>query len=51
LIEEDAFIVNHLLYKTITDSPSRNVINNKKGMNEQGYVFNLAESEKIDAVY
>jgi hypothetical protein len=44
--------VSFIFYtKTIADSPSRNLINNEKGLNEQEYIFNLAESEKIDAVY
>ncbi|WP_245975469.1 hypothetical protein [Oceanobacillus chungangensis] len=37
--------------KTIADSPSRNLINNKKNLNEQVYIWKLSESEKIDAVY
>ncbi len=37
--------------KTIADSPSRNLINNEKRQNEEEYIFPLAESEKIDAVY
>ena len=37
--------------KTIADSPSRNLLNNEEGLNEQGYTFNLADSEKVDAVY
>jgi len=37
--------------KTIADSPSRNLINDEKRPNEQEYIFNLVESEKIDAVY
>lgn len=44
--------VSFIFYtKTIADSPSRNLINNEKGLNEQDYVFNLVESEKMDAVY
>jgi len=44
--------VSFIFYtKTFSDSPSRNLINNEKGLNEQEYVFNLVESEKIDAVY
>lgn len=43
--------VSFIFYtKTFSDSPSRNLIN-EKGLNEQEYVFNLVESEKIDAVY
>ena len=37
--------------KTVVDSPSRNRINNKKSLNEQEYIFELPESEKIDMVY
>ncbi len=37
--------------KTIADSPSRNLVNNEKSLNEKEYSFNLAESGKIDAVY
>ncbi|MED4531766.1 zf-HC2 domain-containing protein [Metabacillus fastidiosus] len=37
--------------KTIAKSPSRNLFNNAKSLNEQEYTFNLVESEKIDAVY
>lgn len=36
--------------KTFADSPTRNLIKNEKN-DEQEYIFNLAESEKIDAVY
>jgi hypothetical protein len=44
--------VSFIFYtKTIADSPSRNLINNEKGLDEQEYIFNLSESEKIDAVY
>lgn len=44
--------VSFIFYtKTIADSPSRNLINNEKSLNEQDYIFNLAESEKVDAVY
>lgn len=37
--------------KTVAKSPSRNLFNNEKDLNEQEYTFNLIESEKIDAVY
>lgn len=44
--------VSFIFYtKTIADSPSRKLINNKKDSNEQGYIFSLPESGKIDAVY
>ncbi|MDQ0272892.1 zf-HC2 domain-containing protein [Cytobacillus purgationiresistens] len=44
--------VSFIFYtKTIADSPSRNLINNEKSLNEQEYTFKLSESEKIDAVY
>ena len=44
--------VSFIFYtKTIADSPSRNLINNEKNLNGQEYIFNLTESEKIDAVY
>src|SRR3954469_19823235 len=44
--------VSFIFYtKTIADSPSRNLINNEKGLNEQEYISNLAESEKVDEVY
>ncbi len=44
--------VSFIFYtKTIAESPSRNLFNNKKGSNEQESTFNLVESEKIDAVY
>lgn len=44
--------VSFIFYtKTIADSPSRNLINNEKGLNEQEYSFEFPESEKIDAVY
>lgn len=36
--------------ETFSDSPSRNLLNNEKD-NEQGYTFNLPESEKVDVVY
>ncbi|MFS0643994.1 zf-HC2 domain-containing protein [Siminovitchia sp. 179-K 8D1 HS] len=36
--------------KTFADSPTRNLIKNEKN-DEQEYIFKLAESEKIDAVY
>lgn len=35
--------------KTIADSPSRKLFSNEN--NERGYISNLPESEKIDAVY
>lgn len=37
--------------KTIADSPSRNLINIEKNPNEQEYIWNFSDSEKIDAVY
>ncbi|MEI3604527.1 zf-HC2 domain-containing protein [Pseudogracilibacillus sp. SE30717A] len=37
--------------ETIADSPTRMLINNEKNLNEQEYIFELPESEKIDAVY
>ena len=37
--------------KTIADSPSRKLINNEKNLNEQDYIWEFSESEKIDAVY
>ncbi|MED4476333.1 hypothetical protein P9268_17555, partial [Oceanobacillus caeni] len=37
--------------ETIADSPSTNLINNEKNLNEQGYIWKLSDSEKIDAVY
>lgn len=38
--------------KTIADSPSRNLINDEKWLDEQEYIpFNLVESGKVDAVY
>lgn len=37
--------------KTFADSPSRNLINNEKGLNEQGYTSKISDIEKIDAVY
>ncbi|MFJ7826663.1 zf-HC2 domain-containing protein [Psychrobacillus sp. NPDC096623] len=37
--------------KTFADSPSRNLINDEKSLNEQEYIFQLPESEKVDAVY
>ena len=44
--------VSFIFYtKTISDSPSRNLINHEKNLNEQGYSFELPESEKIDAGY
>lgn len=44
--------VSFIFYtKTIADSPSRNLINDEKSFNDQGYTFNLVENEKIDAVY
>lgn len=44
--------VSFIFYtKTVAKSPSRNLFNNEKGLNEQEYTFNLIESEKIDAVY
>lgn len=44
--------VSFIFYtKTVVDSPSRNLINNKKSLNEQEYIFELPESEKIDMVY
>jgi len=44
--------VSFIFYtETIADSPSRNLINNGKYLNEQDHIFNLSESEKIDAVY
>ncbi|TKI72825.1 hypothetical protein FC756_00625 [Lysinibacillus mangiferihumi] len=44
--------VSFIFYtKTVVDSPSSNLINNKKSLNEQEYIFELPESEKIDMVY
>ncbi|VEF49279.1 Uncharacterised protein [Bacillus freudenreichii] len=44
--------VSFIFYtKTIADSPSRNLINDEKDFNKQEYMFELPESEKIDAVY
>ncbi|MFJ7367799.1 zf-HC2 domain-containing protein [Peribacillus frigoritolerans] len=44
--------VSFISYKeTIADSPSRNLINNEKNLNEQDYIWEFSESEKIDAVY
>ncbi|PQD93637.1 hypothetical protein CYL18_18875 [Pradoshia eiseniae] len=44
--------VSFIVYKgTIADSPSRNLINDEKNLNDQGYIWNFSESEKIDAVY
>jgi hypothetical protein len=44
--------VSFIVYKeTIADSPSRNLINNEKNPNEQDYIWEFSESEKIDAVY
>ena len=44
--------VSFIFYtKTIADSPSRNLINDEKSLNEQEYIFQLPESEKVDAVY
>ncbi|CEG21461.1 hypothetical protein BN1080_00371 [Planococcus massiliensis] len=37
--------------KTMVDGPSRNLINTEKTSNENGYTFNIVESEKVDAVY
>lgn len=37
--------------KTMADSPSRNLINIEKNPNEQEYIWNFSDSEKIDAVY
>lgn len=37
--------------ETIADSPSSNLINNEKNTNEQDYIWNFDDSEKIDAVY
>jgi len=44
--------VSFIFYtETIADSPSRNLINNEKNLNEQEYTWKFADSEKIDAVY
>ncbi|MGE7186242.1 zf-HC2 domain-containing protein [Peribacillus sp. NPDC006672] len=44
--------VSFISYKeTIADSPSRSLINNEKNLNEQDYIWEFSESEKIDAVY
>ena len=44
--------VSFIAYKeTIADSPSRNLINSEKNPNEQEYIWNFSESDKIDAVY
>ena len=44
--------VSFIFYtKTIADSPSRNLISNEQSINEEEYIFNLFENEKIDAVY
>lgn len=44
--------VSFIFYtETIADSSSRNLINNEKNINEQEYIWNFADSEKIDAVY
>lgn len=37
--------------KTIADSPTRNLINDEKMPNGQGYLFELPEGNKTDAVY
>ncbi|MFF2289527.1 zf-HC2 domain-containing protein [Peribacillus butanolivorans] len=44
--------VSFIFYtQTIAKSPSRNLINNEKNLNEQEYTSAIPESEKIDAVY
>lgn len=44
--------VSFIFYtKTIADSPSRNLINDEKSFDDQEYLFQLPESEKVDAVY
>ena len=44
--------VSFISYKeTIADSPSRSLINNEKNLNDQDYILEFSESEKIDAVY
>ncbi len=44
--------VSFIFYtETIADSPSRNLINNEKNLNEQEYSWKFADSGKIDAVY
>lgn len=44
--------VSFIFYtKTIAASPSRNLIDRNKKLNEQHYTWKLADSEKIDAVY
>jgi hypothetical protein len=44
--------VSFIFYtKTLADSPTRNLMNNEKNSHGQEYIFKLAESEKIDAVY
>ncbi|WP_342532427.1 zf-HC2 domain-containing protein [Lysinibacillus sp. FSL K6-0057] len=49
-IDGEKKIVSFIYYtKTIADSPSRKLFSNEN--NERGYISNLPESEKIDAVY
>jgi len=44
--------VSFIFYtKTMTDGPSRNLINTEKFSAENGYASNIVESEKVDAVY
>lgn len=44
--------VSFIFYtKTMVDGPSRNLINTEKTSDENGYSFNIVESEKVDAVY
>lgn len=44
--------VSFIFYtKTMTDGPARNLINMEKISAENGYAFNIVESEKVDAIY
>lgn len=45
-------ILSFIFYtQTIADSPTRNLINSEKSLNDQEYIFSLPESGKVDAVY
>ena len=37
--------------KTVAESPSRSLTNKEKNLNEQDYIWEFSESEKIDAIY
>ncbi|MBM7713396.1 virulence family protein [Bacillus thermophilus] len=51
-IEGENKNVSFIYYtKTIADSPSRELIKNGEDPNKEGYVFELPESKKVDAVY